>query len=184
VLRVDTKIEIKIQSKLDFYHQSNGQKHAKNTFFEHTPWVKVKTLKKAQPELSAWSLRTQITIGPGVANQHPSKNRLWKIHFFAAPKKSTKLTCKTRGNGLLGCDSVTQVAEIFTRVASNGFSIFPTKIFKIGGELHPLRGERQYPCVNSSCTTSENLTTDSDSPRKYNFFTLYHVFTKNAPFIP
>jgi hypothetical protein len=142
VLRVDTKIEIKIQSKLDFYHQSNGQKHAKNTFFEHTPWVKVKTLKKAQPELSAWSLRTQITIGPGVANQHPSKNRLWKIHFFAAPNSPNPLTWEIRGNGLLGCDSVTQVAEIFTRVATRFIASFPVKKMKIGGELHPLRGER------------------------------------------
>jgi len=52
------------------------------------------------------------------------------------------LTWKTRGNELLGCDSVTQVAEIFTRVATRFIASFAAKKLKIGGELHPLRGER------------------------------------------
>jgi hypothetical protein len=107
-----------------------------------------------------------------------------KINFFAAPKPKMLLTWKTRGNELLGCDSITDRAEIFTRVAARFIASFGVKKLKIGGELHPLGGERQYPCENQSHTTTSILTTDSDSHRKYNFFTLYHVLTKNAPFIP
>jgi len=139
---IHKKIINRIAAILDFRKIAQVEKHAKNTYFEHTPWGKVKISKKAVLKLWAWSMRSQITIGPGVANQYPAKNRLWKSHFFAAPNSPSPLTWKTRGNELLGCDSVTQVAEIFTRVATRFIASFAVKKMKIGGELHPLRGER------------------------------------------
>jgi len=65
------KIINRIAAILDFRKIAKVEKHAKNTFFEHTPWGKVKISKKAQLKLWAWSMRSQITIGPGVADQKP-----------------------------------------------------------------------------------------------------------------
>jgi hypothetical protein len=36
------KIKNKIRKKFDFRQIAQVEKHAKNTFFEHTPWGKVK----------------------------------------------------------------------------------------------------------------------------------------------
>jgi len=45
VSSIHTKIKNKIQKKLDFRKIAKVEKHAKNTFFELTPWGKVKISK-------------------------------------------------------------------------------------------------------------------------------------------
>jgi hypothetical protein len=67
-----------------------------------------------------------------------------KIDIFDTQKSLFDLTWKKRGNEFLGCDSITDGAEIFTRVGARFIASFGAKKLTIGGELHPLGGERQY----------------------------------------